>query len=121
MKHFVPFQCLFASTMASHDGLFALTPPSTYQPGGDGIVTHAGGKNAGVALVARAACHIGVGSLSNPYDLKSLSGPSAIRPYAATTNTGQLGSLSSARGIFSLFVSSRMTFLNASSRGFSLK
>src|SRR5271163_4803052 len=102
MKHFLAFQCIFPSTMASHDGLFALTPPSTYQPGGDGIVTRAGGKNAGVALVARAACHIGVGSLSNPYDLKSLSGPSAIRPYAATTNTGQLGSVVGKWSIFAL-------------------
>jgi len=55
------------------------------------------------------------------YDLKSLSGPSAIRLYVVTTKTGQLGSLSSARGVFSDFVTSTMIFFNASSRGFSLK
>src|SRR5271154_6169587 len=121
IKHFLVLQCFFASTTASHEGLFALTPPSTYHPAGGGMSTLAGAKKAGAALVARAACHMGVWSLSNPYDLKSLSGPSAIRPNVVTTKTGQLGSLSSARGVFSLLVASRMTFFNAASRGLSLK
>ena len=83
--------------------------------------TLAGGKKAGAALMAHAACHMGVWSLSNPYDLKSLSGPSAIRPNVVTTKTGQLGFPSSARTEFSLLVASRTTFFNAAWRGFSLK
>src|SRR5579859_1971850 len=121
MKHFFVFQCFLASTTATHEGLFALTPPSTYHPGGEGMSTLAGGKKAGAALVARAACHMGVWSLSNPYDLKSLSGPSAIRPNVATTKTGQFEFPSSARTEFSFLVASSTTFFNADSRGFSLK